>query len=307
MTRTVPANLLAHIQEEVTTIATCWKITRRDAQVFAFTDHDADIVFGAVTYLAATGFSPSEIALKDDASVSNLEVEGILDSATITEEDLIAGLFDYAAIEIFLVNYDDSPENGGIPVGLLLALSYPTFEAITDRIILHKGYLGEVSISKGKFHAEIRGLTQHLSQKVGDVYSPTCRAILGDTKCTKDLTAFTFVDAIDEVTSNQIFYAGSLNQATGYFNGGEIEWTSGNNDGLKMEIKEFMEGTVTLCLAMPFTLQVADAFIIKAGCDKQFSTCKDKFNNIANFRGEPHIPGQDKILETASTFSNSNE
>ena len=282
MTRTISAGLLTHLQGETTTLATCWKITRTDSVVLGFTNHDEDIVSDGVTYIAATGFIPSDVALKDDFSVSNLEVTGVLDNSYITEADLMNGLYDYAQVEVFLINY----ENTAI-----------------GTVFLNGGYLGEVSVSKGQFMGEIRGLSQHLSQRIGEVYSPTCRANLGDSRCTKDLTAFTFNDSIDTVTTNQIFYAGSLNQTPGYFNYGKVTWTSGNNSGLSMEIKEFLTGVITLVLPMPNNLQVGDTFTIVAGCDKQFSTCKDKYNNVLNFRGEPHVPGQDKVLETAGTFN----
>jgi uncharacterized phage protein (TIGR02218 family) len=36
------------------------------------------------------------------------------------------------------------------------------------------------------------------------------------------------------------------------------------------------------------------------GCDKQFTTCKQKFDNVANFRGFPHVPGNDFMLSVAS-------
>ncbi|MDE5056044.1 phage BR0599 family protein [Wolbachia endosymbiont of Drosophila bicornuta] len=32
-------------------------------------------------------------------------------------------------------------------------------------------------------------------------------------------------------------------------------------------------------------------YSILAGCDKTFPTCRSKFNNTVNFRGEPYIPG----------------
>ena len=36
-----------------------------------------------------------------------------------------------------------------------------------------------------------------------------------------------------------------------------------------------------------------DTFSVVAGCDKKFATCKAKFANALNFRGFPHLPGND--------------
>ena len=33
-----------------------------------------------------------------------------------------------------------------------------------------------------------------------------------------------------------------------------------------------------------------------AGCDKRFSTCRGTFANVANFRGFPHMPGNDFVI-----------
>jgi len=32
------------------------------------------------------------------------------------------------------------------------------------------------------------------------------------------------------------------------------------------------------------------------GCDRQLATCRDRFDNVPNFRGFPHIPGNDFVL-----------
>ena len=39
-----------------------------------------------------------------------------------------------------------------------------------------------------------------------------------------------------------------------------------------------------------------DAVTVLAGCDRRFATCRDKFANSINFRGFPHIPGNDFVL-----------
>ena len=52
---------------------------------------------------------------------------------------------------------------------------------------------------------------------------------------------------------------------------------------------------VTLVLAMPAAVQVGDTFSIVAGCRKRLEDCRDKFDNVLNFRGEPHRPGVDAL------------
>lgn len=278
--RTASSNLTAHIAEEVTTLAVCWKLTLTDASVMGFTDHTSDLTISSQLYKAATGFSPTSIETKDRFAVDNLDVAGILDAASITEVDIMAGKYDFAEIEIFMVNVAD----------------------LTQGIILHRrGWLGEVSLKNGQFVAEVRGLAQKLSQNIVELYSPTCRAVLGDGRCKVNLASFTFAETVNTVTSRQVFISNALTQAAGYFSSGEVVWLTGANAGRRMEIKEFANKQITLVLPMPNNIVVGDTFNAVAGCDKTFSTCITKFNNAVNFRGEPHVPGMDKMLATAAT------
>jgi uncharacterized phage protein (TIGR02218 family) len=92
-----------------------------------------------------------------------------------------------------------------------------------------------------------------------------------------------------------------MTQAAGYFSSGEVEWLTGANAGRRMEIKEFSNKQFTLVLPMPNNIAAGDTFNAIAGCDKTFNTCFSKFSNAVNFRGEPYVPGMDKMLQTAAT------
>ena len=278
--RTASANLTAHLANEVTSLAICWKLSLTNGTVMGFTDHTSDLTISATLYKAASGFSPTGIETKDKFSVDNLDVAGILDSAAITEADIMAGKYDFAEIEIFMVNVTD----------------------LSQGVITHRrGWLGEVSIKNGQFIAEVRGLSQKLQQNIVELYSPTCRAIFGDGRCKANLATYSVSGTVNTVTSRQVFISNSMTQAAGYFSGGEIEWLTGANAGRKMEIKEFSNKQFTLVLPMPNNVAVSDTFKAVAGCDKTFTTCYSKFNNAVNFRGEPHVPGMDKMLSTAAT------
>ena len=279
--RPITPNLTTHLQGEVTTLATCWKITRADGVVKTFTDLDRDIIFASLTYLSIAGFTPSSVETKDNFSVDNVEVQGMFQTGYITAPDLLAGKYDFAEVEIFIVNYMDISQG---------------------RMLLRRGRLGEVTMQKDTFIAELRGLAESLQQTIGELYQPSCRAILGDSECKKVLTSFTFTGTVTTVSSGLIFTSNALTQAAGYFTGGQITWTSGNNNGLNMEVKEFANKQVVLAQAMPYAIQVGSSFQIIAGCDKTHQTCISKFNNIINFRGEPFVPGTDAISKTAGTM-----
>ena len=155
--------LASHLAGEVTTLATCWRITRTDGVVFRFTDHDRDLVVDGEVYAASAAYSRTAISNDAGMGVDNLDVEGVFDSAAVTEEELRAGLFDQAEVRIFLVNWAE-----------------PSMGALR----LRRGWFGEVVLTEqGVFRTELRGLTQALQQRIGELYSPECRADLGDHRC----------------------------------------------------------------------------------------------------------------------------
>lgn len=276
--KTISAALEAHLALETTTLATCWKVTLVNGTVHGFTSHDRDLVVSGVTYKASTGLLPSAISSGADLAVDNLDVVGALDASVITEADLNAGKWDYATVEIFQVNWADLTQG---------------------TIKLRNGKLGEIRFGRQQYSAELRGLTQLLQQAVGELYSATCRADLGDARCKITLASFTVTGTITSVTSNRVFTDSGRGEGSAWFEGGKITFTSGPNNGLSMEVKSFAAGgQFTLQLEMPFTVQAGNTYSVHAGCRKRFTEdCKNKFNNVVNFRGEPHVPGNDKLLE----------
>lgn len=180
----ISTELKTHLGQEVMTIATCWKVTRRDGVVLGFTDHDADIVFDGVSYLAASGFTPTAIESSAQLSVDNLDIEGMLDASVITEADILAGKYDFAEVEVFLLNYADVSQG---------------------RMVLRTGWIGEVRVQGAQFVAEMRGLSQQLNTKIGEHYSPGCRAEFGDARCKVDAAAHTVSGAVSTGASRQVF------------------------------------------------------------------------------------------------------
>ena len=56
-----------------------------------------------------------------------------------------------------------------------------------------------------------------------------------------------------------------------------------------------------LVAAALLPIAAGDAFAVRAGCDKRFSTCDAKFANVMNFQGFPDIPGDDFLAVNAAT------
>lgn len=281
--KNISTALAAHIVGEVTTLATCWKLLRRDNVVFGFTDADMDIAVDSITYKAASGFTPSAVQNTSSFSVDNLDVEGMLSAGNITEADIMAGLYDFAEIEIFQVNYKDVGQG---------------------KLKLRRGWLGEVSLVGQQFVAEVRGLTQRLSQTIGELYSSSCRASFADVRCKLSSASYTATGTVTAISSNQEFLDSSRTEVSGVYNFGVITFLSGANSGLSMEVKEFLSGgKIILVLPLPYNVVVGDSYSMVQGCDKTLATCSGRFNNVLNFRGEPHVAGLDAMLKTSGTMN----
>jgi hypothetical protein len=166
----LPPALQSHLDTGATTLAWCWRLTRRDGTRLGFTDHDRDLAFDGTTFAAATGFTATEIKDAVGLSVDNLEVESALSADSLNEDDLAAGLFDDAGIEIWRVNWADTAQ----------------------RVLMRSGSIGEVRRSGPAFAAEVRGLAHYLQQPKGRLFQYGCDADLGDARCTVDLTASAF-------------------------------------------------------------------------------------------------------------------
>lgn len=281
--RTVPESLAEHLASGATTLCRCWRLTRRDGAVQGFTDHDEDIVFDGTAYRAGSGFEGTEIEAQLGFAVTGTELHGALSSETLSEADLAAGRYDDAGIELFLADWSN-PEN---------------------RLLLRAGNLGEVRREDSAFTAEVRGIASRLDEEKGRIFAASCDADLGDARCKIDLDdpAFRGEGAIFAVEGTSIFTASGLDAfAGGWFTQGRLQWTSGANAGLAIEIKEHRvdEGAhLSLWQTMPEALAAGDAFVVTAGCDKRFETCTAKFANALNFRGFPHLPGNDFVVAYA--------
>lgn len=276
--RVLPAGLAAHLEGDATTVCHCWRVTRRDGAVVGFTEHDRDLVVAGSVYLAASGFAASDSEAGNGLSVDAGEVTGGFSADAIVEADVLAGRFDGARVETFLVNWA-APE---------------------EHILLRVEEIGEVVRAGGAFRAELRRVTHRLGQAQGRVYSRRCDAAFGDSRCGVDASgpAYRAVGAVVAVLGEaRLVVSGLDGFAAGAFRHGSLAFSSGGNAGGVADIEDHRrEGAqvlVSLWLPPPVAVAAGDAFVATVGCDKSFSMCRSRFGNGVNFRGFPHMPGSD--------------
>ncbi|MFW8566144.1 DUF2163 domain-containing protein [Orrella sp. 11846] len=268
-----------HINQPVSTLATCWRLARTDGLIYRWTDHDDVLVVDGETYLSAEhgGFDRSAVETRLGLGPSDLELVGFL-GEDIKREDLEVGRFDHATIEVFIVNWQE-PGMG--------------------RIDLRYGTLGQAVIAdQHTYKIEIRSLQAAYAQTIGEIYSPECRANFGDARCKLHLPDYTSVGQVLAAYDRRHFAtdAQALSRAPlAMYDFGIVRFTSGVNAGVTAEIKSFGSGAIQLKFALPFIPEVGDEVEMSAGCDQRLTTCK-AYGNVINFRGEPHVPGSSRIF-----------
>ncbi len=270
--RSASAGLITHFGQSVKTLAWLWRVTRRDGVTHGFTTHDRDLTLAGLTYSAETGFSASAAQSRLGASVDNIDFSGAIEGEVITQEDILAGLWDGAAVTVSLCNWADLSQG---------------------EMIVQTGTLGSVQAAGHGYVAELRSLSQALQNTVGAVITRRCTADLGDTRCGVNLAAHTVSGSVSADSADwRTFTASALPTNPG----GLLTWLTGANAGFEMEISTASGGSIGLALPMPHAILSGDTYEAAAGCDKNLSTCRDTYANVVNFRGFPHIPGPDAVL-----------
>ncbi|MCA0400583.1 MAG: DUF2163 domain-containing protein [Proteobacteria bacterium] len=278
--RSLPPTLDAALQSGASTLCRCWLLTRRDGFQLGLTDHDRDIGIGPLLFEATGGIAASAHESSQDLATGGGEISGALTSARILPEDIENGLYDGAELRSYLVDW-----------------SNPALDFQLDYM-----NLGEIRRIDGRFIAETRDAFHALDQEQGRLYSSACSAELGDARCKVNLTATPFrVNGAVLATDGLLRLSAGIfaSAAEGLFTRGTIGFTSGTNAGVRMPIKAHRADEITLWRQLARPILPGDAFWATAGCDKRFSTCRDRYANAPNFRGFPFIPTPEQVLAYA--------
>ena len=281
--KTLSADLQSHIQSGITTLANCWILKRTDGRQFGFTDHDEPLLVNGLVCEPATGMTGSEIRQSEGFASDDQDVSGIISSDMISEADLMSGRYDGARVETWRVNWQDA----------------------NQKVLLRTGYLGEVRRAGGNFQTEVRGLSVALEQERGRLYQYSCDAVFGDHRCGIDLSRpdMRFEGSIVEIVSpTELIVSFSTKPQAGRLALGQLTMLSGKAASMTSDILNHQSDHAGERLEMwlPYHAEVAVGDRVRAhvGCNKCFTTCRDVFANQINYRGFPHIPGNDFVLSS---------
>lgn len=255
----------------ISALALCWRIDRSDGAGLALTSHDQDLLHGGVSYRAEAGMLPSAISKNAGVEPTSGEVAGALRTDALTEQDLALGRWDQSRLRLIAADWSD-----------------PAIEAIH----LGDGELGEVSTDGGSFSVELRGAASRLAGPVCPSTSPECRAQLGDKSCRIDLAGRRVRASVLALDGATILLDRELDERHLF---GRLRYLSGANCGLSTIVLAVSGGQVSVRDLPRADIEPGCVIEVREGCDKRFETCGTRFNNAVNFRGEPHLPGNDLL------------
>ncbi len=190
----------ARLAADDTTLCACWRFVRIDGAVFGATDHDVELVFDGVSYIPSAGIGSATFESSSGLAPGRATASGVLSLDFISEDDLDAGLWDSARVDVWKVDW----------------------RAVEHRIVVWSGRLSEIARRGQAFTAELVSLKADLEKSIGRVYARTCDVDVGDARCGVDLRALTFrgEGVVAAVLSPETFRVSGLEAfAAGWFEG----------------------------------------------------------------------------------------
>lgn len=258
--------------QDLETVATFWRVYRRDGVTLGFTTHDADLWFGDLLHRAAPGMLPSAIRSSADLEPDSAEIDGALTHDAISEADLAAGRYDAARIMVGLVDWESGESQ-----------------------LLYQGTMGEVSQDDGKFTAALRSHKADLLIDSIPRTSPTCRARFCGPGCDLSALRFTHNGSVTSADLNANSVVVSTTATLADLAGGELRWLGGPLAGTRSAIVDAVGGALLLARPIEQAIPTGTRVLLREGCDRTLGTCHARFANTTNFQGEPFLPGNDLV------------
>ena len=258
----------AFFDRPLDTVASFWRIHRRDGVALGFVTHDRDLWFGGLLHRAAPGLTPSAIRRTTGFADEGADVEGALAHDCIAEADLAAGRYDGAEIVIGAVDWET-----------------------LEHAVFFVGTIESVSREGNAFAAELASAKAALAVDPVPRSSPTCRARFCGPGCTLSPARFTRRADVSAAEGGRVQFAGI---EPGPYAGGELRWLDGPLAGLDATV--LAADAFGLALdRRPDGVKPGMRALLREGCDHTIATCAARFGNAVNFQGEPFLPGADLL------------
>lgn len=186
----------------------------------------------------------------------------------------------------------------GASVKLERAFLVPGTSLVVGSLVMFSGIVGNVQITKTSATMTVNSDLILLNTPLPrNVYQPGCIWTLFDTGCVlnknnfRDSPTVAAGSTILKVRTNSV-------RPTGYFDLGQLQFTSGALSGVIRAVKSYnsVNGEFTLARPLASVPQAGDGMFAWPGCDKTQATCTNKFNNVIHFRGYPYVPAPETAI-----------
>lgn len=254
------------------TVATFWRVLRRDGVTLGFAAHDRDLWFDGQLHRAAPGMVPSAIRRHAGFEPDSAEVQGALSHDALSAFDLAIGRFDGARILIGLVDWES-----------------------LETHVVYRGTIGAVSEDAGRFTADLVSRKADLQRDPVPRTSPSCRAQFCGPGCTLSPARFNHTGVLAGFDPVRNAAAIATDADLSLLVGGRLRWLDGPLAGQTAELGGIDAGQLVIDTPIDHPPPAGTACLLREGCDRTLTTCAARFANAANFQGEPHLPGNDLI------------
>lgn len=285
MTKLISGAMTTALADRTTYLTRIWRLELLRGDVFYFTDANVPVTFGGNVYKHDPGIRVSAVQATIDGASDNAQIDLAASAEFLSKLQIRQGLLDLASFELSFVDWRDPDLYGEIPI--------------------FAGAVIDVGFNdKGKTEVQLDGSGgAGFENKIGEFYSRLCRATLGDAKCTVDLESLRNEVLVNAVSADG--YSLTCDQLAGfaydaYFEFGKASFIVGENTSFSYEISKFdaVTGTLTLANTPRAPVSPGDVLYAYPGCDKQMTTCRDRFANLLNHRAEPYaLNSQTYIIE----------
>lgn len=255
-----------------------YTITLATGQVLRYSAGDSEISFGGVTWILGPLFKRGRTRLTVGIQTDTMSLE-----IKPRTEDSLLGL-----------PWRTAARNGALSrARVLVQRGYAASPQDPILGLIHKfeGRIGAIQFDVAAIKTSVVSDTHLLDIKMPrHIVGPGCDNNLFDSACGVNKAAFSSSRTASSGSTQSSVVASGGAMGVDYYALGEIVFTSGPNSGSRRTIKGNSASVISLSYPLPSTPGVGDAFTITPGCDKQVTTCQNKFANKTRFRGLPYVP-----------------
>lgn len=258
-------------------------ITLVGGTVYRYSLGDADYVVGGHSFTRGPVWERGEIRSVIGTEVGDLKIE-----ASVGPDDQIGGMGWIAAAR------------SGVFDGAWLRLDRLYLSDWADTspgtLWVFEGRVADLETGRARVAMTVKSPMALLNVPTPrDVSQAACLNALFDAGCTLDRDDWS-VAATVGAGSTPTRIVCDLAAAADHYTLGKIAFTGGPLAGYSRTVKHHSPGVVVPIFPLPAAPQAGDTFTAWPGCNLRMGTCADKFDNLANFRGQPFVPIPESVI-----------